>query len=388
MNTIPQTNGGRITVVAVHGTFAEDAPWTKPTSDFREMIQRHLPDETLDWIPFPWSGKNTHEARQIAATKLADQIATISLLNPLSRIYLLCHSHGGNIGLMALSWNAHARSRVSGIACMATPFIRQSLSQLSSRARELDQVSPRYFVVSFCFLAVLAWISELSWHIRLPLIFICLGAAVWVPRLLVRFRQAIHTQNLERIQSYYAYNMVKCPVLAIRVTFDEALWGLKSILGLAQSATLAHRITSSLLVLLLLGLVAMPVFVIVHAIVAIVSTLIGTPLPRWMGEFVQAWFLLGLVSVFVVPLLLFLVRLIRAALRFGPVLFGEGLALMYLSMFSCEAWPQGPTKLRKVVLRPAMSLASLRHSHPYGSDACAKEIVAFMRASSNAKRAA
>ena len=114
------TSGERHYVLVVHGT------WNPPQEGERLWYQLNDSDpqnfcsqlnarleefglggavwRTLNGKPtdFSWSGANRHEDRIIAAKQLAKRIVEITTADPMARVHLVAHSHGGNVALAAI----------------------------------------------------------------------------------------------------------------------------------------------------------------------------------------------------------------------------------------------------------------------------------------------
>jgi pimeloyl-ACP methyl ester carboxylesterase len=119
-----------IVVTLVHGTFAKGAPWTKDGSILRREIAAELGRQEHDVIfdVFEWSGRNTHKARIKAGSQLADHIRELKKRYPLSKHFIVAHSHGGNVALLAhkhLPQNLHA----TGVTTLGTPFLYAQLPE-------------------------------------------------------------------------------------------------------------------------------------------------------------------------------------------------------------------------------------------------------------------
>ena len=122
------TTVASVIVTLVHGTFARGTAWTQDGSNLRAAIAASLnadpqtspADITFD--VFEWSGRNAHRARIKAGYELAEHIRELRKNNPNCRHFIVAHSHGGNIALLAhkhLPPNLHAL----GIATLGTPFV-------------------------------------------------------------------------------------------------------------------------------------------------------------------------------------------------------------------------------------------------------------------------
>jgi len=134
-----------VIVTLVHGTFAKGAPWTQPGSTLRGEIATALGEHEQDvaFDVFEWSGRNTHKARVKAGYELADHILKLRAASPGCRHFIVAHSHGGNVALLAhkhLPVELHAL----GVATLGTPFLyarmRGDLGDRSLRSMEREAV--------------------------------------------------------------------------------------------------------------------------------------------------------------------------------------------------------------------------------------------------------
>lgn len=107
----------------LHGTFAPNAQWT-----IDSVLRRRL--SKLGNVEFhapQWPGifhsrlNNGHRSRLAAATALQEKLTTLREDNPSARIYIVAHSHGGNVAIYAA--NRLPPGTVNGIVCLSTPFI-------------------------------------------------------------------------------------------------------------------------------------------------------------------------------------------------------------------------------------------------------------------------
>jgi pimeloyl-ACP methyl ester carboxylesterase len=127
-----------VVVTLVHGTFAKGAPWTKDGSILRQQIAAELGSLEHDVIfdVFEWSGRNTHKARVKAGYRLADHIRELRKRYPIAKHFIVAHSHGGNVALLAhkhLEPHLHA----TGVATLGTPFIHAELAD-NLKGQSLD----------------------------------------------------------------------------------------------------------------------------------------------------------------------------------------------------------------------------------------------------------
>jgi len=106
-------------VVIVHGTFARDAEWIQPGSQFLQSLGRRIGKRAIH--TFVWSGANSHKARTEAGRELAQFVDRLCLNESVRRIWCVTHSHGGNVALYALRDERFAQ-RLASIVFFGTPF--------------------------------------------------------------------------------------------------------------------------------------------------------------------------------------------------------------------------------------------------------------------------
>jgi hypothetical protein len=86
------------TSLLVHGTWAANEQWWKPGGNFHSYLLNGIrPDLYANADAFSWSGIYSEAARAIAATELQGWLAGHTIQNP----YLLTHSHGGSVAMLA-----------------------------------------------------------------------------------------------------------------------------------------------------------------------------------------------------------------------------------------------------------------------------------------------
>ncbi len=101
----------------VHGTFAAKETWWRPQGSFWQYIKGHWPHLYGGSSPFVWSGKNSHKAREVAASQLLRWVRVHSP-DPDAPIDLIAHSHGGNICLLA----AQMGLQIGRLILLGTPI--------------------------------------------------------------------------------------------------------------------------------------------------------------------------------------------------------------------------------------------------------------------------
>jgi len=95
----PDTQGPSAhTSLLIHGTWAANEQWWKPGGDFHSYLLNGVrPDLYANADAFSWSGIYSEAARAIAATELQAWLAGHAIQRP----YLLTHSHGGSVAMLA-----------------------------------------------------------------------------------------------------------------------------------------------------------------------------------------------------------------------------------------------------------------------------------------------
>lgn len=108
-------------VTLVYGTWVPTAAWTNPNSALWSALIARFGDAVVI-ARVPWGGWNRVQTRWAGAQKLAAHLRELLARYPEAKHYLVGHSHGGTVAMMALADPALA-ARVHGIACLATPFL-------------------------------------------------------------------------------------------------------------------------------------------------------------------------------------------------------------------------------------------------------------------------
>jgi hypothetical protein len=109
-------------VVLVHGTFANDAAWTKLGSALRTSLERAV--TVVHMEPFEWGGANRDSGRLAGGHSLATRLADLRVAHPNARQCLVAHSHGGNVALYSLKELLRRDvPRPEALVTFGTPFI-------------------------------------------------------------------------------------------------------------------------------------------------------------------------------------------------------------------------------------------------------------------------
>lgn len=110
-----------VIVTLVHGTWGRNSLWTKEGSELRRRLSDSFKDEGIEFVRHPWSGSNSFNRRQDAASALRQRLAKAIERHPKARHLIVGHSHGGSVALMAMG--KEPPEQVAGIACLATPVL-------------------------------------------------------------------------------------------------------------------------------------------------------------------------------------------------------------------------------------------------------------------------
>lgn len=146
-------------VTLVHGTWgrgifflSEQASWTRDSSSLCTALRQRLV-AGVELRRFAWSGGNSHAARSQAADQLRDFLHDGLMRWPNATHYVIAHSHGGNVTLSALTDSVLAE-RVTGVICLATPF-------LSAQERDLGRRPLEHLVGALVVVMLLTmWLSD------------------------------------------------------------------------------------------------------------------------------------------------------------------------------------------------------------------------------------
>lgn len=354
----------RLIVLAIHGTFAPDADWAQPGSTLHQLIQSEPGSIHINWVPFSWSGGNSHSARELASTGLAKKVDDLSIQNPNADIHLIGHSHGGNVALMMLSAHLDIRPKVASVICLSTPFLKFDVGGVEQHQEELELISWRQ--IAFGFMMTLLFIHwgglGDSTEKFLVIVYILMSTCVYLFK--ATLGQDLKNTDLRGIQRFYNYQRIKVRVLAVRVTRDEAMLWIGAVHLIAEIPRRLRHAALGLTFILLLNVVLWPFIIIFSAFY---------PPARY-------FLLLGFLMLGWMPVMMVFFSNIRGFVRTGPWGLGEDKLFGYFSKFRTERWPSRIKTCKKVVLKVPFLARTLRHSAAYNLPACATEIAKFLSA--------
>lgn len=152
-NPIISINTQKIFIL-IHGTWSCDTDWHLPGGFFYDELEKSCSTCHALLIPYNWSGRLNHESRLQAARGLVKIIQSYPVD---SNIYLIGHSHGGTVAILAsqlLGIDLHNQHTLSAIYLLATPIdndtyapnmdIAQTVYNFFSRGDYIQQVFGLY----------------------------------------------------------------------------------------------------------------------------------------------------------------------------------------------------------------------------------------------------
>ncbi|ACC75885.1 hypothetical protein PPMP20_17635 [Paraburkholderia phymatum] len=117
-----------VIVILIHGTFSTDAEWMRPNSPFIKTVAQRFGNVRVMFQPFIWTGisggryNNTNFYRVTAAVHLARLQKDLRQHYPAAKIFVIAHSHGGNVALYAQR-EFDSKGIADAIVTLGTPFI-------------------------------------------------------------------------------------------------------------------------------------------------------------------------------------------------------------------------------------------------------------------------
>jgi len=114
----------------IHGTWGADCDWYVPKGDFFESLEETVSEKNSVVVSFRWSGGCGHEARIKAAHNLVKLIKTYNINTP---IFIIAHSHGGNVATLAshlLAQEEDNKHRIRALFTLGTPVMSNYLPNM------------------------------------------------------------------------------------------------------------------------------------------------------------------------------------------------------------------------------------------------------------------
>jgi hypothetical protein len=348
----------------VHGTFARDAPWTRPDSALSAALQRAGCHVTQ----FAWSGRNSHRARSHAARGLAEHLQQRLTEHPRAGQWVIAHSHGGNVALHAADQLRVAQGRGARVTtvALATPF-------LHARARTITGW-PLFIIVLFgALLLVSATATAMTGPRSLADTVLVVGGGAFAALLALCAAGAVlHRRSLgpgwrsRLVAAIHAPAARPEETIVIRAAGDEASGLLVAGQFVGWLSAVATRLLTNLW--LWAALIGLPQLAI------LVAAVVGRGGRLAFGLLLYGFTAPGLVMVAVV-----------AAMAGSAVVFGiDGPFAGLVASCSAEAAPPGAATLLQLEPRTAATRNGLAHSSLYDDDQVIRYIVSAVGSSSRA----
>ncbi len=126
-------------ITLVHGTWAPDALWTRPTSKLRKTLLKSIP--RVEFKLARWSGVNSPAGRRKGGDKVRSRLLQLITKDyPKADHYVIAHSHGGNVVRYALKGiTPETKQRISAVICLSTPFISCKKRDLRDRVARIKR---------------------------------------------------------------------------------------------------------------------------------------------------------------------------------------------------------------------------------------------------------
>ena len=266
-------------VTLVHGTWARRAAWVQPGSQFRQQLEARVPGLRRIEV-FEWSGRNSDSARDDAATSLLEHAKQIRLNDAGARHYIIAHSHGGTVALMAFE----SEHEVDGIACLSTPFVGFRDVQWPMELEEEDETSfvglGSYGGAAYTMFAAGQLLFWLAWTL-LP-IWVTLIAAVLLLLVSGHFLELVEISGYRK-GGHLESQLKGLNLLIIRSPGDEASGALAAVHLLSWIAGRFHR--------LVLWFVLRPA-VFVNGILSRIERALGGRMGLWTVAVIGIFFVL------------------------------------------------------------------------------------------------
>lgn len=367
-------HNSRYTITLVHGTFARDAKWIDPDSEFSRLIASKLNGEAR-FFPFRWSGKNSHVARMKASRQLTGHLWKLIRKFPSSRHFIIAHSHGGNVALSALKELHPKNGSIDGLVCLGTPFF-------SIKLREEDHGCLVLVAWAMISLGLGFYLGSDLHEYLVP--FVVMGAAGFIFFIgLFAYLQLLHLAANRAKRLNVDPEMLGMPVLAIRPKGDEARGWLRSMVFLSQKSGTLYKFlgwcldNGEKLLAWTYGLGLLFLF-----IAAIIEVTGGPATYSDLSGGVGILVSVGLTAVFlllIIPSLI--INFFSTRLTHGGMI-GFGEALIDSFYLKTEILDRN-TKVVDLGQEDARGSSRLKHSQIYESSMVIKDVVAWIESNSS-----
>lgn len=116
--------------ILIHGTWGADCSWYNPKGDFFDALEEAVCEKKSAVVPFRWSGGCGHESRVKAAQNL---IKLIKTYDENTAIFIIAHSHGGNVVTLAshlLAQEEENKHHIRALFTLGTPVMSNYLPNM------------------------------------------------------------------------------------------------------------------------------------------------------------------------------------------------------------------------------------------------------------------
>jgi hypothetical protein len=206
------------------------AAWCEEKSLCRQAIRSEFGAQA-DIRVFEWRGTNSPDARLDAADALNLFLQDIRYERPASPVFVVAHSHAGNVVLYAAR-KSRERCRIDGVGFLSTPFLHVRPRILGfGLAKKLELTASLVLVFSLLLMYALFQPASL-WHVlrhfqtfvresSAPVILV-LGGSLLARVALIPALRALHRWNHAFAYKLRLPSQLPFPVLIIRAAADEA----------------------------------------------------------------------------------------------------------------------------------------------------------------------
>jgi hypothetical protein len=365
-----------IHIVLVHGTFARDSKWFRDGSRLRQELLSRFNGNVVFHV-YKWTGLNWHSARIKGAIDFNNfLVGKLGDIDP-RNIYIISHSHGGNVVLYAHGMSTNLLNILGGAIFLGTPFI--SYEYLPT-PRSVDKHSAGayyygcYIVCGFSALAILALFASVSAPgiMNLVVLALVMGIALTLPETLTKnyYRRMLNAKK--RMKSLCEMTETKPisenNVLIVTNRLDEPFIGL----SLARFASrLVHlvRLANYYPIVAILILVVFDFYV--YDMVS----------PEHQIKNTSLFLLFGLAFISGPVLVIWMVFSFLASKLFSLLFssrltFGPDLALdMRFCRLRLSRHPQSLKRARIIRSVPRLGLGAINHTYYYNDEEVLSSVV-------------
>jgi pimeloyl-ACP methyl ester carboxylesterase len=333
-----------IVFVIIHGTASRGAWWTRPESKIRRRLARHF-DKRGHSVSFEWSGANSNVARLAAGRALARRILELDEeFN--APIYLVAHSHGGNIALYAMR-DPSVEEKVAGVICMGTLFIKCTQRGFVPAIEKAVELLPRLAGATVLGLIALvqftgiagrhAAILKMGWYLIACIAFLAMARNQWMPWYkracelwINRLRGPIQSRSDSTITTLSLPRLPNLKLLCLSSPNDEATKCLRASIFVSELPFFAWRFLDKLAGWLMGAQAGLPGILTVAFYAGIAASVAGMfprdrqiPLLHWITLLAAPRFA-GLVILGIMPPFLLCYQLLLAAAPRLPAILTHG----------------------------------------------------------------